>query len=70
MSTEDQNIQGSTGLGDDIAKITAKLGIDKTAEQIAKAMGKKDCGCKRRQQKLNQMFPYKNTENTDGSQSS
>lgn len=30
------------------------------AEGVAKAMGRKDCGCKKRQEKLNQMFPYNN----------
>lgn len=54
----------SIGLGDDIAKVTAKLGIDKVADNIAKKMGKKECGCKKRQQKLNQMFPYKGADST------
>lgn len=55
MSTEQKQ---SEGLGDTIAKITNALGIDKLAEETAKAMGKKDCGCKKRQQKLNDLFPY------------
>ena len=50
----------SVGLGDSIAKITNATGIDKMAEGVAKAMGRKDCGCKKRQEKLNQMFPYNN----------
>ena len=29
---------------------------------IAKKMGYDDCGCKARQQKLNQIFPYKATK--------
>jgi hypothetical protein len=41
------------GFGDEIAKITKKLGLDQAADQIAKAAGKKDCGCKKRQKKLN-----------------
>ena len=49
----------SRGLGDSIAKITAATKLDVVAEQIAKAVGAKDCGCKKRQQTLNQMFPYK-----------
>jgi hypothetical protein len=32
------------------------------AEGVAKAMGHKDCGCKKRQEKLNKMFPYNNGE--------
>jgi len=62
----------SQGLGDDIAKITKAMKIDVAAQNIAKAMGKKDCGCKKRQQKLNDMFPYNNTgqnQNESGSNS-
>lgn len=51
--------QDPKGLGDTIAKITNTLGLDKLAEDVAQKMGKKDCGCKKRQQKLNEMFPYK-----------
>lgn len=41
----------SKGLGDTIAKVTSALGI-------------KPCGrCKKRQQKLNEMFPYKDKNN-------
>lgn len=41
----------SKGLGDTIAKVTKATGLDKLAP--------KDCGCKKRQKKLNKMFPYK-----------
>jgi len=41
------------GFGDEIARVTKKLGLDRVAEEVAKAVGKKDCGCKKRQQKLN-----------------
>jgi hypothetical protein len=54
--------QKSKGLGDTIAKVTKATGIDKVAEGVAKAMGKEDCGCGKRQEKLNEMFPYKNTK--------
>ena len=41
----------SRGLGDTVAKVT-------------KAFGVKPCGrCKKRQQKLNEMFPYKDKNN-------
>jgi hypothetical protein len=50
----------SRGLGDTIAKITHFFKLDILAEKIAKLFGKKDCGCKRRQDKLNQIVPYKN----------
>jgi len=52
----------SIGLGDSIAKITQATGIDKMAEGVAKAMGRKDCGCKKRQEALNKMFPYNEGE--------
>ena len=49
----------SKGLGDTIAKFTKATGIHSLAQMGAKAMGKKDCGCKKRQQALNNAFPYK-----------
>lgn len=52
----------SKGLGDTIAKVTHALGIDVVAEKMAKAAGKEDCGCKRRQEKLNELVPYKNKD--------
>ena len=46
MSDKDK----SKGLGDTVKKITNAVGI-------------KQCGaCKRRQQKLNRLFPYKNKD--------
>lgn len=55
--------QKSKGLGDTIAKVTKATGIDKVAEGVAKAMGKEDCGCKKRQEQLNNAFPYNNAKN-------
>ena len=48
------------GLGDIIAIITHFFKIDILAEKIAKLRGKKDCGCTRRQQKLNKWMPFGN----------
>jgi len=61
MNTTEQTTetQESKGLGDTIAKVTNTLGIDKIAESVAQAMGKEDCGCNKRRQKLNDLFPYK-----------
>lgn len=56
--SEEKNEQQSSGLGDTIAKITNTLGLDKVAESIAKSVGKEDCGCNKRKQRLNEMFPY------------
>ena len=48
----------SRGLGDSIAKFTKFTGINNLAQIGAKAVGKKDCGCKNRQEALNKAFPY------------
>jgi hypothetical protein len=45
----------SKGLGDTIAKITKATGI----ETVVKKVAGEDCGCKKRQEKLNIMFPYR-----------
>lgn len=57
MSDQTKN-QESKGLGDTIAKITNAVGLDRVAESVAKAVGKEDCGCNKRKQRLNDMFPY------------
>lgn len=56
------NIEESKGLGDTIAKITHATGLDIVADKVAKAMGQEDCGCNRRREKLNELFPYKTKE--------
>lgn len=49
----------SQGLGDSVAKVAHAIGADKIADTWAKTTGKEDCGCKKRQETLNRMFPYK-----------
>jgi hypothetical protein len=49
----------SKGLGDSIEKFTTFTGIKSFAQVTAKAMGKKGCGCNKRRDKLNKLFPYK-----------
>lgn len=49
----------SRGLGDTIAKFTKATGIDKVAKFAAKAVGEEDCGCEKRQDTLNKIFPFK-----------
>ena len=46
--------KASEGLGDTIAKITKATGIDKAVKFIAG----EDCGCDRRKEVLNKLFPY------------
>ena len=56
------NKKQSRGLGDTIAKFTHATGLDRVAKVIAKLVGEEDCGCERRQEKLNDMIPYKKEE--------
>ena len=49
----------SKGLGDSIEKFTKATGIKSLAQISARAVGKKDCGCNKRKEALNKMFPYK-----------
>ena len=52
----------SKGFGDTVARFTAFFGIDKLVYKITKLMGKEDCGCTRRKDKLNKLIPYRNNE--------
>jgi len=52
----------SKGLGDTIEKFTIATGIKSFTDILAEkgAFGpKKDCGCNKRKEKLNKVFPYK-----------
>ena len=50
----------SRGLGDTIKKVTSATKLDILAEKIAHSLGKADCGCSKRQDYLNDKFPYPN----------
>lgn len=54
LKKKSQEIE-STGLGDTVEKVFRKTGIDK----VAKAVLGEDCGCDKRQELLNDLFPYK-----------
>ena len=54
-----ENKNKSKGLGDTIAKITKATGIKKVVKKVSEATGK-DCGCDKRQDTLNRLFPYNN----------
>ena len=60
QSIEDQPgyIPESRGVGDTVAKMTHAIGLDKLAEAYTKITGK-PCGCGKRQEWLNEHFPYK-----------
>ena len=49
----------SRGLGDTIQKLTKATGLQAATRLGAKLLGKKDCGCNKRQEILNNKFPYK-----------
>ena len=49
----------SKGLGDSIEKFTKATGIKKVVKTINKVTGK-DCGCNKRKETLNRLFPYNN----------
>jgi hypothetical protein len=52
------SLNKSKGLGDTIEKITKVTGIKSIVEGAARVV-KKDCGCGKRKDTLNKMFPYK-----------
>jgi len=52
----------SRGLGDTIEKVTTVTGIKAVVESAAKVV-KKDCGCSKRRDTLNRMFPYQSSDN-------
>lgn len=56
-------LEGHKGLGDTVAAAAKALAVDKLADQLAKLAGKEDCGCKKRQEALNELFPYINKKN-------
>ncbi len=51
----------SRGLGDKIAKITKATGIKSAVDTISKATGV-PCGCNKRKNVLNKMFPSRNAQ--------
>lgn len=47
------------GLGDTLANLTFITGIDMAVKKVTNALNITDCGCTKRQEKLNEFFPYK-----------
>lgn len=52
---QDVKKEVSEGLGDTLEKVFKATGIDK----VAKWLAGEDCGCDKRKEKLNKMFPYR-----------
>jgi hypothetical protein len=46
------------GLGDSVEKFTKATGIKSLVNYTNKVIGKKDCGCNKRKEFLNNLFPY------------
>ena len=59
MYNQINHMAHSKGLGDTIEKIKTATGIKSLTQLAMEAAGKKDCGCNKRKEKLNKMFPYK-----------
>lgn len=57
-------MEKSKGLGDTIEKFTTATGIKKVVDTVAKATGT-DCGCAKRRDTLNRVFPYSNKDNKE-----
>jgi len=55
----EEHLGKSKGLGDTVHKIFKKTGVAKVVNAVNRAVGKKGCGCKKRQNTLNEIFPYK-----------
>ena len=49
---------GSRGIGDVVASVLRVTGVKAVVEGIARRRGK-PCGCKKRQEKLNELVPFK-----------
>lgn len=48
----------SRGLGDSIRKVTKATGVERVVKTVTRAVGIEDCGCDKRQDTLNRVFPY------------
>ena len=54
-------IKAGQGLGDAVADMAQLTGMNRLAEAYTQVTGK-DCGCKARQEKLNQFFSFNQTK--------
>lgn len=50
----------SRGLGDTVEKIMKATGVKAVVKTITKSVGVEDCGCDKRRDTLNRVFPYNN----------
>jgi hypothetical protein len=54
----------SRGIGDDLEKISKATGVEK----VVKAIFGEDCGCDKRRDRLNKMFPHQEIKMMDAEQ--
>tara|TARA_B100000519_G_C14235558_1_gene434561 strand:- start:513 stop:728 length:216 start_codon:yes stop_codon:yes gene_type:complete len=57
LKSRSAGISRSRGLGDTVEKFTKATGIKKVVDYVAEKTNK-DCGCNKRRDTLNRMFPY------------
>ena len=55
------SIKAGQGLGDAVADLAQLTGMNRIANTYTQVTGK-DCGCKARQEKLNQLFAFNQTK--------
>lgn len=48
----------SKGLGDTVEKILKATGVKSVVKTVTKGIGVEDCGCDKRRDTLNRIFPY------------
>lgn len=53
----------SKGLGDDIEGLLKTIGISNIVEKTTEFLGINDCGCTRRKENLNRIFPHRPKHN-------
>lgn len=59
MGSEKEKSTKPKGLGDTIEMFTKLTGLKQVVETVTNG----DCGCKKRKDKLNKLFPYKEKNN-------
>tara|TARA_R110000824_G_scaffold93040_9_gene225301 strand:- start:6078 stop:6356 length:279 start_codon:yes stop_codon:yes gene_type:complete len=64
QTTKFNYMKKSKGLGDTIEKLTKATGIKKVVDTVSKVV-EKDCGCNKRKDSLNRLFPYKDTKDAN-----
>lgn len=59
-----KNPKDHEGLGDTVEYLLQLMSIDKMVKSVTEKLDIEDCGCTRRKEKLNELFPYKKEEDS------